>query len=184
MGIDVYMHWHEQSEEEKDAQFTGFSVVSGNAGYLREAYHGGPYVTHYLVAEAFEDHNHEDGPQISAAVMRSRLPVAVSLSLLRAATVYGEDSCPGVINIDNEGLDSVMEMVKGALAEAERVGTTAGETESVALEGMPDGLLDAVSSKIVSRDLPDYALSFVDFVELAERKEKELGKPVRVYASY
>lgn len=54
MGIDVYARWRNQTKEQKEAQFTGFSAVAGDVGYLREAYHGGPYVTKFLLEEAFD----------------------------------------------------------------------------------------------------------------------------------
>ena len=59
MGIDIYPTWQGQTEAESNAQSTGFSAVHGHVGYLREAYHGGPYVTKYLVAEAFAAPTHE-----------------------------------------------------------------------------------------------------------------------------
>ena len=71
MGIDIYLKWDGQDEEEKQAQLTGFSTTAGGSGYLREAYHGGPYATHILVREAFESETCE--AEIPAAVMRERL---------------------------------------------------------------------------------------------------------------
>ena len=71
MGIDVYLEWDDMTEEEKQAQCTGFSTVAGDVGYLREAYHGGPYATRIIAREAFEA---EDCvAEISAAIMRERL---------------------------------------------------------------------------------------------------------------
>ena len=35
MGIDVYLEWENMNEEEKQAQATGFSITSGNVGYLQ-----------------------------------------------------------------------------------------------------------------------------------------------------
>jgi hypothetical protein len=55
MGIDVYAKWDGQTEDEKKAQITGFSIVAGEVGYLREAYHGGPYATKVLFPECFTD---------------------------------------------------------------------------------------------------------------------------------
>ena len=54
MGIDIYMHWDGMTEDEVKSQFTGFDPTAGSVGYLREAYHGGPYATETLVPEAFE----------------------------------------------------------------------------------------------------------------------------------
>ena len=55
MGIDIYMKWEGQTEEEERAQITGFEVSgrAGGVGYLREAYHGAPYATMFFVGEAF-----------------------------------------------------------------------------------------------------------------------------------
>ena len=40
MGVDIYMRWSGQAEDEKKAQFTGFQT-KGDVGYLRGAYFGG-----------------------------------------------------------------------------------------------------------------------------------------------
>ena len=105
---------------------TGFSVVDGHAGYLREAYHGEPYATRYLVAEAFESSSGK--AEIPASVLRERLPETLRLAKERQREVYGR---------------------KGQI---------------------PD-------------DDPEIQ-SFVDFVELCERKERETGEPVTIIASY
>ena len=86
MGIDIYMRWPGQTEEEKSAQFTGFDITMGRVGYLREAYHGPPYATYDFVAEAFSvEHTCEEdedscvgctGAPIPASVLRERLPAA------------------------------------------------------------------------------------------------------------
>jgi hypothetical protein len=68
MGIDIYIRWKGQTDEEIEAQFeglSGYSIVHGHVGYLREAYHGEPYATKYLVREAFKGLN------------RCRIPAAV-----------------------------------------------------------------------------------------------------------
>jgi len=104
------MHWHGQTLEDHDKQITGFSTTAGDAGYLREAYHGGPYVTRYLVQESFdeswydnateEERENYKGKPIPAAVLRERLPRAVIMAAYRHATVYGggEDEMPWVLN--------------------------------------------------------------------------------------
>lgn len=40
LGVDIYMRWDGMTDEEREAQFTGF-VNAGKAGYLRGAYFGG-----------------------------------------------------------------------------------------------------------------------------------------------
>lgn len=53
MGIDIYAKWDAYTEANYEAQLTGFDTTAGSVGYLREAYHGGPYVTNWLMPEAF-----------------------------------------------------------------------------------------------------------------------------------
>jgi hypothetical protein len=88
MGIDIYARWKEQTENEAKAQMTGFSAVHGHVGYLREAYHGEPYATTFLVKEAFDAESRE--AKIPASVLRARLPRTIELARERAIKVYGE----------------------------------------------------------------------------------------------
>jgi hypothetical protein len=95
MGIGVYLRWQGMTEEEGAAQQTGYSVVHGHVGYLREAYHGEPYATRMLVPEAFEptpgaNVDEEGAVRIPAWVLRNRLPAALSVARERALRVYGE----------------------------------------------------------------------------------------------
>ena len=85
MGIDIYAKWQGQSDEEEQAQITGFSVVHGHVGYLREAYHGEPYATRYLVSEAFESGGEA---KIPARVLRKRLPKTLELVRERQKKIY------------------------------------------------------------------------------------------------
>lgn len=124
MVIDIYARWQGQTEEEIEAQQTGFSAYHGHVGYLREAYHGTPYATTYLLAEAFD---HPEGAQIPSAVLKTRLPLTLKLVTERERLLYGETD----------------------RSEAQRV-----------------------------------IASFIDFVQLCERKEHETGKPVTIIASY
>lgn len=130
MGIDIYLYWEGQTEEEKQAQFTGFDITAGHVGYLREAYHGGPYATRVLVPEAFNwtgDEDAEDGALIPARTMKDRLPATLKTVQERYHLIYTDSSAKEI-----------------RLAQK----------------------------------------AFRDFVRLAQRKEKETGKPCRVMASY
>jgi len=88
MGIDIYARWQGQTKEEIEGQNTGFSTVHGHVGYLREAYHGEPYATRYLVAEAFVPPDCK--AQIPAAVLKERLPETIKLVTERERQLYGE----------------------------------------------------------------------------------------------
>jgi hypothetical protein len=85
MGIDIYAHWRDQSNEAKAKQSEAWlSTGAGGAGYLREAYHGAPYATKYLCAEAFETGK----ARISAAILRERLPHTLALAEERERKIY------------------------------------------------------------------------------------------------
>jgi hypothetical protein len=88
MGIDIYARWDGQTKEEEQAQITGFSVVSGHVGYLREAYHGEPYATKFLLREAFE--SKPPAARIPAEVLEERLPRTLELVEERERTIYEE----------------------------------------------------------------------------------------------
>ena len=91
MGIDVYMRWDEQSVVEQQAQYTGFNIATGFVGYLREAYHGEPYATHFLVKEAFDSSTPDEGATIPCNVLRERLPETLKLHIQRHKNIYKED---------------------------------------------------------------------------------------------
>jgi hypothetical protein len=191
MGIDIYMKWKGAGKAEKEAQMSGFSTAHGRVGYLHEAYHGGPYVTRHLVAEAFSDEANDQydlgGIQIPATVLRARLDTAVLLSLIRDATVYyGKDDpshieLSGDFVVDNLGKKGspITDFLVGVLNEIKAM-KAQGAFEGV----IPEPAAQEFDAWKKGLDLPDFAQAFVDFVELAEKKEAETGEPVRVYASY
>ena len=89
MGIDIYMDWADQSQEDKEKQTTGFSIVSGDVGYLREAYHGSPYATKYLVKEAFDS---DDGvAEIPVKLLKDRLFETLILHIQRHREFHEEE---------------------------------------------------------------------------------------------
>lgn len=88
MGLDIYLRWNGQTEEEKSKQYTGYSTVHGHVGYLREAYHGGPYAT--LVLCGCKE-TEEDGKRIRASKLRKNLPRALAAAKERAKKVYSEE---------------------------------------------------------------------------------------------
>lgn len=124
MGIDIYARWNEITEEEEKKQYTGFSVTSGDVGYLREAYHGGPYATRYLVKEAFESEKGEC--RIPAKILKKRLSETLKTVKEREIKLY----------------------------------------------------------KSNESDVVKVKKSFIDFVKLCEKKEKETGKPCIIIANY
>lgn len=168
MGIDIYLEWDGQTEEDKQKMLTGFSTTSGDVGYLREAYHGGPYATQILLREAFEAEDCR--AQIPACVMRERLTHVTEPARGKLA---GHDMAAMMMQMfEQMGMKNVGDGVKAAL--------TTPQTVEEAVRARCANLYpddgDEYADKVVQ--------SFRDFVALAERKEKETGKPCTVYASY
>jgi len=89
MGIDIYMRWDGMTKGDREKQITGFDATVGDVGYLREAYHGGPYATRYLVEEAFEEG--AGNIHIPAKELRKRLPLTKDIVIQRAKEVYKEE---------------------------------------------------------------------------------------------
>jgi len=177
MGIDIYAQWEGQTEEEKKVQYTGFDTTAGRVGYLREAYHGGPYVTKFLLKEAFEG----DGEaKIPASVLKERLPATVLLAMFRNQKVYGKEKHPEDLGKIEDG--ALTELKKGLenIFKNEIVDAT---HEQIVREFTP-ATLQTGKDLIEGGMLPEYAKSFVDFVELCEKKEKELDEPCTIIASY
>jgi hypothetical protein len=91
MGVDIYMHWKDQSEEEEKAQYTGFSLDAGAKGYIREAYHGNPMVTMEMFKECFggnEENTEDKGVEFTSGKLLSRLPAAIESVLAKQKTRY------------------------------------------------------------------------------------------------
>lgn len=210
MGIDIYARWRDQSEEETDAQVTGFSSVSGNVGYLREAYHGSPYVTKYLVKEAFEacvdnlevveidgqlkiyeelteaQRNKGDykclGIQIEASVLRDRLPRAVVLAIYREAKLYNDGKMPEGFALNIEDKSAMKTLIEG-LDNIFNVEMKDNSHTFIAAM-LDDKTLETVETAIKEEKLSPDAQSFVDFVRFCEHIEKKTGEPTYIYASY
>lgn len=98
MGIDVYLHWDGQTKAEEEKQYTGYSVTSGHVGYLREAYHGEPYVTIFLFGPEWDDDAKlSEGLVIKNADLVSRLPKALVIANQRNAKLYHGSQQEGVL---------------------------------------------------------------------------------------
>lgn len=174
MGIDVYLKWKNMDQEDEKAQITGWSTLAGNCGYLREAYHGGPYATRILCREAFESETQE--AQIPAAILRERLTHVTEPARgceggdLAAMLVMS--LLQSLVNEDGETADG-----------AKIVGSHTGDPTT-----SPMTVEEAVilrNQQLYGGDGAEEVLqSFRDFVALAERKERETGEPCTIYASY
>lgn len=205
MGIDVYLRWRGMSEADKESQYTGFRTDKGDVGYLREAYHGGPYATQVLIPEGWEDRGdeveeeegedededaEEDGVPVPAATLRERLPATLLTATYRHHVVYGESlDDPAIIEMDEKTppdadvLEAVMKDRGVVKALAFALAQTQDRTASEISAQFTDEQKRQMEEVIKRRTLPSYLMAFVDFVELAERKEKETGAPCRIVVS-
>lgn len=173
MGIDVYLKWKDMDQEDEKRQITGFSVLNGHAGYLREAYHGGPYATHILVREAFESDTCE--AQIPAAVMRERLTHVTE-------PARGCDGGSHVAELIFNTLRAIMPDADVQCAAAVPFATHRTDPETV--EDCVRLRCARIYPDMSPEEVAQYVQSFRDFVALAELKETETGEPCTVYASY
>lgn len=180
MGIDIYARWNGQTKRERKAQVTGFSAIHGHVGYLREAYHGGPYVTRFFVREAFEAK--EAKADISAATMRLRLPQAVLLALYRHDKIYANDNDPTQLPAEPGAIAAKLAEVyaPGGAIEQARTGEEADQLARI----VPPHIIKRCMDAIAKRELPDFAQTFADFVDLCERMEQKTGAPCTILASY
>ena len=169
MGIDVYREWPGPEEERKikDNQPDWCTTTQGYLGYLRESYHGGPYATKLLVREAFD-----------AEKCRADIPAAVMRERLTTVTTPAMNADGG-----HKAAEAMVAMMQLAGAKSESPVIRDGRTEAMSVE-------DAVRARYKTlynsdeEEITEIVQSFRDFVDLAERKEKEHGRPCTVYASY
>lgn len=86
MGIDIYAYWQGQTARECEQRDTKvFSIDAGDVGYLREAYHGGPYGTRTLMPEVFGE---EGRAFIPAKLLRERLAAVLEVVRERQRKIY------------------------------------------------------------------------------------------------
>lgn len=172
MGIDIYLKWQGQTEAEMFGQVTGFQS-SGRAGYLREAYHGGPYPSHILVREAFEADDCE--AEIPAAVMRERLTSVTE----PARGVDGGDKAAQLI------MQALLQVTAADPALSITGGHTGdSRTDPMTVEEAARMRIANVYPDTTPEETENYVQMYRDFVALAELKERETGHPCTVYASY
>lgn len=175
MGIDVYLKWDGMTEKEKQDQVTGFDTTMGRVGYLREAYHGGPYATKMLVREAFEAETCE--AEIPAAVMRERLTHVTE-------PARNCDDGHHLAAMFTHVMRMMAEMNGGEGPKVEGGPIAPGITEPMTVEEAIYERCTRLYPEAGLSHFKEVLKSFQDFVALAERKEKETGKPCTVYASY
>ena len=103
MGIDCYLvnpdsgELHAEETGQRDRM--GFNTLSGDAGYLREAYHGGPYATHVLLEEGWNDGDIDDKGNFSlpASTLRNRLSETLEAAAIRNKSLYSGQDEEGVL---------------------------------------------------------------------------------------
>jgi hypothetical protein len=81
MGIDIYLRWKGITEEEKELQYTGFSIAHGHVGYLRAAYWNreGCQIFYELFPEAYKS---EEATPYDFAANQEKMENLLSISQL------------------------------------------------------------------------------------------------------
>lgn len=156
------------TEKDEQRQYTGMSIVAGDVGYLREAYHGGPYATKILVREAFDAENCK--AEIPAAVLRERL---TSVTEPTYGANGGHDAAKAIAAALKAG---------GMVMEEEIVRD--GVTRPMSVEEAVRVRMTTLYPETEADFIEEVVQSFRNFVALAEQKERETGQPCTVIASY
>ncbi len=161
MGIDVYLKWPGQTQEEQLAQEDAYlSLDGGSVGYLRESYSGGPYVTKILCREAFESASRE--AQIPASVMRERLT-----SVTEPARGF---------DAGHWAAEEIARQFEASGAEVRRPGSA--RTDPMTVE-------EAITCRYDNPGDTEAVLrSYREFVALAEQRERETGRACTVLVMY
>ncbi len=176
MGIDIYLKWPKMTKKEKQLQCTGFNIYSGNVGYLREAYHGGPYPSKILVREAFESSKCQ--ARIPASVMRERLTSVTE-------PIYGVDDGHMMVVLVQKMLEEVNNGApKEGMMTLSPSEMKSGATQPMTVEEAVRERCRLVYPSTLPEDVERLVSSYRAFVDLAEKMETKHGKPCLVYASY
>lgn len=204
MGIDIYI-MRDGALAEDDKPQT-LNINQGHVGYLREAYHGGPYATELLVKEAFEA---KDGKaQIPIDVLRKRLTEkqdATAATRVREAEVITlalekvierrnakmkRKAADGEEISGSSDNDSIVENALSSILPSDIQEAVAKLTERSNMLPKQLSVVEAVvlRNKLLynhsNEELQENVQSFIDFVNLAEEREKEQGHPCTIYASH
>lgn len=183
MGIDIYVEWNGQTDADKETQRTGWSTRAGHVGYLREAYHGGPYATRVLLPEAFAAGG--DPVRITAATLRERLSRTVLAALVRDLVLY-QNGDPGKLTVPagvpaGDDLGGMLTRLAPTIIGRLRASRLQPEDfekdvpeETIVLAGMQIALGSRFGW------LPPFAQSYVDFVDLVGKLEAENKEPMIV----
>ena len=119
MGIDCYLVNPEtnqiHAEEIGQEEAMGFNPFSGHVGYLREAYHGGPYATKVLLPEAWIDEEERDeggAISIKASTLRHRLPKTLEAAAIRNRENYANRDEDAVLKSFKDFVDLAEDLEK------------------------------------------------------------------------
>jgi hypothetical protein len=178
MGIDIFLEWRDKEKEQTpDDAPELWSQTQGHVGYLRESYKGEPYATKFLVREAFEAENYR--AKIPAAVLRKRLTTKTKpfgRLLAEAVAKAIEKQIAKTGKLAPAPSSAILQVEWDELNAKPPVPAMTVE-EAVCLRY-------ACIGEYGDEKLEDILQSFRDFVDLAERKEKEMGEPCIVYADF
>ena len=189
MGIDIYLRWDGMTDEDQQQQVSGFfETTVGGHGYLRESYHGGPYATHILFREAFESETYE--AEIPAAVLRERMDAVTEPARGCDKGHYFAMMMQEALNkldlpkeVDAVPIVSAVASKIKACMEEEQPVFPPTTTPMTGREAIYTRCLQVYPKE--GKEYADAVVeSFEKFIELAEQKERETGKPCTVVASY
>lgn len=122
MGVDFYLKWSDQTDEEHDSQITGFASV-GDRGYIRESYGGSTLATEVFCPESFSD-----GENCYVVAEPTRGALSVTVDDLRARMPAVEAACVSRAGARNDyaeqhykAFEDFLALAEAKLAEGRRV---------------------------------------------------------------
>ena len=204
MGIDIYLSWDGQTEEDKQKMFS--ARRTGQFGYLRESYHGGPYATQVVFRDAFDA---EDATAaIPAALMKERMQSVTEpanqqecnkghlISMVMSRVFASQEGEVGKHNLSEEEAEeaeksgTAAEIIKRKLAGIDMEAVVGELQKKVGNVTAPMTGEEAITERLTNSygasksEIDEEIANFYAFIALAEKKELEHGKPCTVYASY
>jgi hypothetical protein len=100
------------------------------------------------------------------------------MSMYREHKVYGKGD-PSVVELDRKGTDQLLKMIANIFEHE-----VSDQSHSDFLRALDAKSLQTAERLIEAGALSPVQRSFVEFVELCERKERETGQPCRIVATY
>lgn len=196
MGIDIFLIPDSYDNIPEDDKIKLFNDKQGFLGYLRESYRGAPYATRLFLREAFC--STDRCAKIPAAELRKRMTEKHDAIIATAPTFAEALSKLLQQKLKNQKIDDDTdseELIKNTLAEIKNDKQLCDEEynrQTLWAQSLPTqmSVVEAITlrKKLIEHatdeELQETIQSYYDFIDRAERQEKETGRLPTIYADY